>query len=164
MSSVGNYNCRQSGIIIVADHKGKVEYHEELFNGLNDEYKRLEGYISKIYEHLLQERITEAEHDKKRKEFRTKQGEIQSKLANLQKADENYYVAAKLILSLASRAGQIFESSEPVAKRQLLKLLLQNCIVNDATLVPTIRSPFHLFVKGASRTAWLPELVGNKNL
>jgi hypothetical protein len=66
-----------------------------------------------------------------------KQEEIQSKLAKLQEADENYYVTAKYILSLANRAGRIFESSEPVVKRQLLKRVHQNCTLNDATLSPT---------------------------
>ena len=125
------------------------------------EYKRYEDFISKMYEHLLQGRITDSEYDIKLKEFRGKQKEIQSKLANLQKADENYYLTAKYILTLSNKAPKIFESSEPTVKRQLLKLLLQNCVVNDATLVPTIRSPFHLFVKGASRQEWLPRVGSN---
>ena len=95
--------------------------------------------------------ITDDDYDKKRKEYRAKQDEIQSKLANLQSADENFYLTAKYILSLANRAGKIFESSEPTVNRQLLKLLLQNCVVNDVTLVPTYRSPFNLFVEGASK-------------
>lgn len=136
--------------------KGKIEYYETLLNGLQTEYKRLEGYISKMYDHLLQGRLTEEEYDKESREFRKKQDEIRIKLDGLQKADENYYQTAKYILALSNKAPEIFDSSEPTAKRQLLRLLLQNCVVDDATLVPTIRSPFHYFVKGASRHEWLP--------
>ncbi len=81
----------------------------------------------------------------------------------MQKADEDYYLTATYILKLANRAPEIFESSEPEVKRQILKIVLQNCVVNDAALVPTIRNPFGLFAKGASRTKWLPR-VGSLTL
>jgi hypothetical protein len=77
-------------------------------------------------------------------------------LGSLQKADEDYYLTAMYILKLANRAPEIFEGSEPAAKRQILKILLQNCVVNDATLVPTIRSPFDQWAEGASRHKWFP--------
>ena len=79
----------------------------------------------------------------------------------MREADEEYYLTAMRILKVANQGPEIFESSEPEAKRQVLKILLQNCVVNDATLVPTIRSPFHLFVKGASRQEWLPRVGSN---
>ena len=110
---------------------------------------------------MLKGRITDDEHDKKRTELRERQAEIQSKLSSLQKADEDYYLTATYILKLANRASGIFESSEPEAKRRILKILLQNCAVNDASLVPTIRSPFHMFVKGASSAEWLPRVGSN---
>ena len=144
------------GKTLEQSHKGKVDCYQTVYSGLQAEYKRLEGYISKMYDHLLQGRITEDEYDKKRKELRAKQEEMRSKLDGLEKADEDYYLTAKYILTLANKAPKLFESSEPTVKHQLLKLLLQNCTVNDATLIPQIRSPFHMFVKGASRHEWLP--------
>jgi hypothetical protein len=138
-------------------HKGKIACYNEVYSGLEAEYKAIEGYLAKNYDHLLKGRITDDEHDKKRTELRERQAEIQSKLGSLQKADEEYYLTATYILKLANRAPEIFESSEPEAKRQILKILLQNCVVNDATLVPTIRSPFSLLAKGASRQEKLPE-------
>ena len=137
-------------------HRGKVVYYNEVYSGLEAEHKAIEGYLAKNYDHLLKGRITDDEHDKKRKELRERQAEIQSKLGSLQKADEEYYLTATYILKLASRAPEVFESSEPEAKRKILKIILQNCIVKDATLVPTIRSPFSLLAKGASRHEWLP--------
>jgi len=106
-------------------------------------------------------RITESFYNNKREEYRDKQKLIEEKLVNLREADEEYYLTATNILKVANRAPEIFESSEPEAKRQILKILLQNCVVNDATIVPTIRSPFSTFAKGASRTAWLPRLGSN---
>jgi len=101
-------------------------------------------------------RITDDFFNKKQGEYRDKQKLIEERLVNLREADEEYYLTATNILKVANRAPEIFEGSEPAAKRQILKILLQNCVVNDATLVPTIRSPFSLLAKGASRHKWLP--------
>ena len=106
--------------------------------------------------------ITESFYNKKREEYREKQKLIAERLANLQEADEEYYLTAMYILKLANRAPEVFESSEPEAKRQILKILLQNCLVKDATLIPTTRSPFSLLAKGASRQEWLPRLGSNQ--
>lgn len=145
------------GKTLEESHKGKVEYRETIHNGLTAEDAKLQERIEKLYDLYTSGRITDSDYDKKRNEYREKQNEIRSKLEGLQKADEDFYLTAKYILTLSNKAPKIFEGSEPTVKRQLLKLLLQNCTVNDATLIPQIRSPFHLFVKGASRTEWLPE-------
>ena len=62
------------------------------------------------------------------------------------------------LLKLANKAPTIFKSSEPEVKRQLIKLILQNPIVNGTTLNATIRKPFSLWAKGPSRTNWLPQV------
>lgn len=141
-------------------HEGKKEYHSEVFEGIQAEYKRIEARLEKMYEHLLDERISEEEYDKKRKEYRAKQEEMQAKLNSLQTADDSYYTTAKYIIKLCQNAADVFaESSEPAIKRQILKLVLQNCEVDGVNLVPTIRSPFSLFAEGASHHEWLPGLV-----
>jgi len=59
-------------------------------------------------------------------------------------------------VELANKAPHIFESSEPDKKRQLIKLVLQNPVINDTTLTATIRSPFSRWAERASRHKWLP--------
>ncbi len=142
--------------ILEESHKGKVEYHDALFKGLQAEYTKYQTRIENLYDLYADRRITDNDYDKKSNEYREKQEEIQSRLSTLQSADEDFYLTAKYILSLVNNAGKIFESSEPEVKRQLLKVLLQNCEVNATTLYPTYRSPFHMFAEGASRQVWLP--------
>lgn len=78
--------------------------------------------------------ITQDVYDKKQQEFRSKQDEIKRKIDRLQKADEDYYITASYILILANRASDLFMKSEPKIKRQLLKLLLQNCEIDNGSL------------------------------
>lgn len=149
--------------VLKTSHEGKVEYHNSLLDGLQTEYKRFQSRLDKMYEHFLDGQLTEEEYALKRKEYCSKRDEIQKKIVSLEKADENYVVTATYLLKLANKAAELFESSEPEIKKQLLKVVLQNCELNDATLVPTYRSPFNLMAEGARRTEWLPQLDEFRN-
>ncbi len=74
---------------------------------------------------------------------------------NLQQADEEYYITASYILSLANRAYDLFLSSEPDIKRQLLKLLLQNCEINNGSLRYTLNYPFSAIFSYTKSNNWL---------
>lgn len=95
-------------------------------------------------------------YNKKHQEYRAKQEEIQNKMDNLQKADEEYYLTASYILSLANRACDLFLSSEPEIKRQLLKLLLQNCEIDNGNLRYTLNYPFSTIFSYTKSHKWLP--------
>jgi len=58
-------------------------------------------------------RITKDIYDTKLKEYKERQYEVQQKLQEYTKADENYHITASTVFSLANRALEIFESSEP---------------------------------------------------
>lgn len=137
-------------------HQDKVHFHKSLLEDLQGEYQKLEKRIEKMYEDYLDGRITESFYNKKREEFRERQEKIQLRLSTLQSADEEYYLSVSYLLKVANKAPGLFKSSEVTVKRQILKLLLQNCQVNDASLCVAYRSPFDLFAKATSRTKWLP--------
>jgi len=56
--------------------------------------------------------IAEDEYNKFYTRFREKINGIDSKLANLQKAEDEYYITANYLLELANRAYELFKSSE----------------------------------------------------
>lgn len=95
-------------------------------------------------------------YDKKLQEFRDKQDEIKNSMDRLQKADEEYYITATYILNLAKRAYDLFLSSEPDIKRQLLKLVLQNCEIKDASLTYKLNYPFSTIFNYTKSHNWLP--------
>jgi len=47
-------------------------------------------------------------------------------MKNHEKADQNFYITANMVMNLAARAREIFESSEVDEKRELLNLVFQN--------------------------------------
>jgi hypothetical protein len=75
-------------------------------------------------------------------EYKEKQYDINIRLEEYTRADENFHIAASMVFSLANRALEIFESSEVNEKRQLLNFLLQNCRLSGKNLLFELRSPF----------------------
>jgi len=55
-------------------------------------------------------------------------------------------VTANTVLNLASRAREIFESSEVGEKRQLLNLMFQNLQLRDVNLSVSVQEPFKTMV------------------
>ena len=77
-------------------------------------------------------------------------------MGKLQIADEEYYISSEYLLNLAKRASELFECSEPIEKRQLLKFTLQNLQVDGSLVRYDELKPFDTIRLYASRQAWLP--------
>ena len=105
-------------------NESKIVYHNLALDGLNDEYRKHQQRIDNLLDLRLDGSITKDEYDKKLKELKEKQQDILLQIEDHTNADENFYLTANKVLSLAQRACDIFESSEPNEKRQLLNFLL----------------------------------------
>src|SRR3989344_5442004 len=101
-------------------------------------------------------RITKDIYDKKHQEYADGLQLLEIELSEHRKADSDYQTTVATVFSVARRAKEIFESSEPNEKRTLLRYLLQNPTVNEKTLGFTLRSPFNLVLKLADRPTLLP--------
>ena len=63
-------------------------------------------------------------------------------MASYDKADEKYYITANMVLNLAQKVLEVFESSEVNEKRQILNYLLQNCKLDGKNLSFELKTPF----------------------
>jgi hypothetical protein len=99
-------------------------------------------------------RITQEEYDNHRKNWRSKQEEYRDKLGKLQQADEQYYITASLLLQLATRSKELFLSSEPDEKREIVQLIFQNLSLNQGNLEYTMNKPFDSIFKTGGSLKW----------
>lgn len=136
-------------------HKGKSEFREQQYEALTKEKDRYAKRIENVYLDKLDGRITTDEYDKFYKRFRGKIEEIDNRLTNLQKAEDNYYLTANYLLQLANRAYDLFASSEIEEKRQLLKLLLQNPTLDGKIVRFSLLKPFDTILNYADSQLWL---------
>ncbi len=140
-------------------NENKNEFHEKATHQLQAEYNRIQANLDRMIDLRIEGSITQEIYDKKLKEYKEKQYDINIRMEEYTRADENFHIAANTVLSLASRALDIFESSEANEKRQLLNALLQNCRLSGKNLLFELRSPFDSIAEYAHHPTMLASPV-----
>jgi len=75
--------------------------------------------------------------------------------------DKSFVATSEYLLRLASRAKEIFESSQPAKKNRILQMLLANCTLNQKRLQLNLLKPFSGLVSDTKSTNWLTIQVSN---
>lgn len=102
------------------------------------------------------ESITQDEYDKKAIELRQRQKELNAELSIHNQADEKFSITLTRLISLASRAYEIFESSKIAEKRKLINFMFSNLKMNAKKLEYDLNKPFDMMINKATYQEWLP--------
>jgi hypothetical protein len=105
--------------------------------------------------HGGQRRITQDEYDKKARELKGRQNEIALRIEQHQEGEGDYRTTLESLISVASRAADIFERSKTEQKRELIAFVFSNLRLKGKKLEYSLRSPFDLMVNRADHTSWL---------
>lgn len=70
-------------------------------------------------------------------------------------ADDSFRITVSALVSVASRAYELFASSKNEQKRQLINFMFSNLKLNGDKLEYDLRSPFHLMQNVANYEEWL---------
>ena len=129
---------------------------------LRAEYDKLENRINKLADDKYDQCITNDFYNKKFKEYTEKQGKVMEELAKHDKADKEYHITANTVLNLAQRALEIFESSEPQEKRQLLNFVFQNLELRQKNLEYKLKTPYDTVLLANNCSDLLPGSDSNR--
>jgi hypothetical protein len=100
-------------------------------------------------------RITQSGYDKKARELKERQTEIALRIEQHQQGDGDYRTTLESLISLASRAAELFEGSKPEQKRELIAFVFSNLRLRGKNLDFLLRSPFDLMVNRRDYSSWL---------
>jgi hypothetical protein len=95
-------------------------------------------------------RLTGDEYDRKACELKERQTEITLRIEHHQKGETDYCTTLETLISVASRAAELFEQ-----KRELLAFVFSNLRLRGKNLEFSLRSPFDLMVDRADHSSWL---------
>lgn len=128
-------------------HETESQFHTESLTALQRERDKLQKRLGQIYDDKLDGVIDEELYLKKCREYKSRQLEIIEEMKNHEVADQNFYVTANMVMNLAARAREIFESSEVTKKRELLNLVFQNLKLEGKKMLTETREPFSTMVE-----------------
>ena len=147
---------------LLESHEDERMYHAQKVTALNVQKSRLENRIHQIYIDKLDRKISGEKYEAMTSEWNEELGGIQREIAKHENADANYLSQGVHILELCNRAYGLYLQQEPREGAKILHTILSNCTMDGVTLVPEMRKPFDIIVKGLSRTEWLPRLGSNQ--
>lgn len=117
---------------------------EEQLGRLGNEIEHTQQKKSDLLDFLLDKRITQESYDKKMQELDDALQRLEQKVQQCQKTAKGYQSTMDTIVSLASRASEIIESSEPHEKQRFLKFLLQNPKSDGTSLEVSLKKSFKI--------------------
>ncbi len=141
-------------------HESESKFHTENLMALRKEQDRIQKRVSQMYDDKLDGLIDEKMYLDKVRDYKARQAEIVEQMARHEKADQNFYITANMVMNLAARAREIFESSEVDEKRQLLNFVFQNLKLEGKNLSIQMCEPFTTLVDYKKR----PKEWGNLDL
>jgi hypothetical protein len=104
------------------------------------------------------ERITRDIYDRKHQQIAERQQEINYLLQDSHEADSQFKFALSELISLASKAPDLFDRSNNAEKRLLIGFVFSNLALEGPTLGYSLRKPFDLLVDLAKSQEWRPIL------
>jgi site-specific DNA recombinase len=138
-----------------AGHEAENQFHRDAIEGLRRDYDRARGKLDVLLNLRLDQSITQNDYDKKARELKQRQAEIELQIGQHQNGDRAFRTTLENLISLASRASELFERSKIEQKRQLIAFVFSNLRLSGKKLEFSLRSPFDLMADRATYPSWL---------
>ena len=122
-----------------------------------------ELFFDKKFPLFIDWRITAIDYDKYAKKYSEEKTELERKLVEYTNNDKSFIVTSSYLLQLASRAKEVFESSQPDKKNKILRMLLANCQINEKRLQLNLLKPFSVLSRTLETQNWLEVVDALRN-
>ena len=134
------------------------EHQHQVSEGvrLQQQYQTLQTRIKRARELYLDASIAKEEFDEMMTGLQVERQNVEARLQRLSNADSSFNKNVMTIFELASKAHDLFKSSELEEKRRIIALVFPNLEMNAAKLVFTLRKPFDMMMNVSHRQEWLP--------
>jgi len=144
----------------IVSHLEKTLTSDQAFSkqsqqNLRSDLDSVQARISKLVDMHLDGQIDSETYKFKLEEFKKKQSGLLAGMQAYVDTDESVIITAKTVLDLAKRAKELFLSSNIEEKRQLLKFVHSNFLLDSGKLHWELREPFSMIVKVGGTPVWL---------
>jgi DNA invertase Pin-like site-specific DNA recombinase len=131
-------------------------YRQGSLTSLRGEYDRLQRSLDTLLDLRLQGGVSQDDYDRKVFQLKEAQLAVNVRIQNHTDGDEQFGRAVNRLLTVATMAYDIFESSEAPTKRELLNFLFSNLELRGKNLEYKLKRPFDAVLSAATHSDWLP--------
>ena len=129
---------------------------------LNEKMDSVNEKIKRARDLLLDLTIGKDEYNEIKADLEVERHNIDVKFQSLSKVDDSFNETLGIIFELASKAHELFKSSEIEEKRRIITILFPNLKMDAEKLVFSLRKPFDMFVDCQDQPVWLGWLDSNQ--
>jgi site-specific DNA recombinase len=138
-----------------ASHEAENQFHRDAVTALRRDYDQTRDKLATLLDLRLDKSITQDEYDKKAREIKERQTEIALQIEQHQEGEGTFRTTLENLISVASRAPELFDRSKPDQKRELIAFVFSNLRLRGKKLEFSLRSPFDLMIDRRSYSSWL---------
>ncbi len=134
-----------------AEHEHQIQES----NKLQKQYQTIQIRITRARELFLDAQVSKEEYDEIITGLQAERHNVEVRLQRLTEADDGFNKSLSTIFALASKAHDLFKSSELEEKRRIITILFPNLEMSAEKLVFKPRKPFDVFLNLPHRPNWL---------
>ena len=123
---------------------------------LTEALNAVNARLSRLTDLLLDNKVGAQEHDEKRTTLIAERIRIETDLAEINAADLDLAATVRKIVELAASPETLYESGDAAQRRQLLEIVMSNCVASGKTLEFTLREPFATIARCHSEQSCTP--------
>ncbi len=136
--------------------KAEQEFYETSIDQFRKEYDENKRILKKSYLDNARGRITDDQYDEIFEEISARQSFLDNQMQRHTEGNKAFLMACTYLIKLTNKALEIFESSKPEQKRQLITFILSNLKLEGKKLSFTLNEPFDAIVEYSQSVTKLP--------
>lgn len=125
----------------------ELAFYEENMERLQKQLTKVNSTLEKVYDHLLEGLIDESTYRRKQDELNEKKAALLHEIAKHENANENYKECALLVLELATNALQFYRSKTDEDRRDILRIVLSNFMLDGREPILELHPAFRFFTQ-----------------
>jgi len=151
-SMIGRLKFSEGDIDVIQEalsrvHIDRAIYHQERLARLQQEQASAHAKSHRLLELYLDEKISSELYEDKNALIEAQKTMLKTEIAMHSDADRGYINLVKTALNVMREAAGIFERSNMVEKRALIRIVFENLTLDGKTFQLSLRSPFDLLIK-----------------
>lgn len=136
-------------------NEDKVKYRKAQYSSLTAELSKISTRQERLFDIYIDGGIDKTQYESKMNDMRSKQVDIEQRIANIGTASDEFYDNIQRIMDIAHQAPLTLLGSKIDKRRELLNIVFSNLTLFDDQLRWEYKKPFDIMHQTALNQTWL---------